>query len=224
MDVKKIFNHLILNIFYLKEYGLYYGKTGCLLFLTHYFQQYRNEINEEIVLETIDDIFSSINKIYSLDMERGVCGIGWGVEYILQNQLLEGDPDEILYDLDRYILNKDLKELSTHPDLTDVLSYIIVRLTSSCAKTNILPFPNDYLWKLHSILEESIEKNNISMLKKLRTIKDILEKGRFSLNPIKLPDSMLGTISITQFPLVPINLYNGLSGLGIKLLLNDKDE
>ena len=221
-NIKKIFNHLLLNVSYLNDYGLYYGKTGCLLFLARYAHRHENDINDEVVSELIDDIFSAVPKISSLSMQRGICGIGWGVEYILQNELLEGDSDEILGDLDKLIVKKEAKPVANSPECADVLRYIAVRLTSSCAETNRLPFPPDYLLELCDLVNQSSRPIDAPMQNDISVIKKSVADGRFSLPPIRLSDEMIGEASLKQFPFVSIGLHNGLSGLGIKWLLDNQ--
>lgn len=44
-----------------------------------------------------------------LDFKEGLCGIGWGIDYLIHHGLLEGDPDEILEDLDKLIFSCDIE-------------------------------------------------------------------------------------------------------------------
>lgn len=217
-SIEKIFNHLLLNIAYTKDYSLYYGKTGCLLFFAHYARLRNDEINDEIVSEIINDIFSSVHKIPILNIQQGICGIGWGVEYILQHKLLSGNSDEILFDLDKLILNQ---APSTNSNYADILRYISFRLTSSCGKKGYLPFPHEYLLRLyHTISNNSQTVNNNTIQRDLYILKETLNRGRFSSSPIRLTDEMIGIAPINQYPLVPLGLNNGLSGLGIKWMLD----
>ena len=222
-NIRKIFNHLLLNVSYLNDCGLYYGKTGCLLFLARYAHRHESEINDEVVSELIDDIFSAVPKIPLLGMQHGICGIGWGVEYILQNGLLEGDSDDILGDLDKLIVKKGAKPIANSPECADVLRYIAVRLTSSSAETNLLPFPTDYLTELCDFINQSSRPMDVAMQNDISVIKKSVKEGRFSLPPIRLSDEMMGEASLTQFPLVQTGLHNGLSGLGIKWLLENQN-
>ena len=222
-NIQRIYNHLLLNTFYLSDYGLYRGKTGCLLFLAHYAQQHEGDINDEVVSELIDGIFSAVPKIPSLCMQQGICGIGWGVEYILQNQLLEGCSDETLGDLDALILKKEAKTIANSLHCADVLRYIAVRLTSSCAVTSALPFPPNYLLELCRLIENGTQPVDAAMQSDVAVIKKSVEEGRFSLPPIHLTDEMIGKVPIAQFPVVGLGLHNGLSGLGVKLLLDNQN-
>jgi len=223
MIIQKIYNHLLLNKIYLTNPGLYYGKTGCLLFFAHYARLFEDDVNGEIVSEITDDIFASVGAETAMGIQQGVCGIGWGVEYILQNRLMEGDSDEILADLDQMILRKEVKTIVSHPDFTGIVRYVAVRLTSPCGGGTDIPFPQDYLTELYqAAANHPASMSDLSIQNDINTIRKTMAAGRFSEKPLVLSCDMLGQVSIDRFPLIPLGLYNGLSGLGIKLLLEDR--
>ena len=223
MDVvRKIYHHLLLNKVYITNPGLYFGKTGCLLFFVHYAHLFEDDIHDEIVAEIIDDLFAVVGSVSALDIQHGLCGIGWGMEYILQNRLMEGDSDEILADLDKTIVNRDVKTISSHPDFADILRYVAVRLTSPCGGGTELPFPHNYLMELYNAVGHPERTADVN-IHDANTVKKTLETGRFTEKPIGLTDDMLGQVSLNRFPLVLSGLCNGLSGLGIKLML-EKDK
>jgi len=221
--LEKIFNHLLLNVFYLKNQGLYYGKTGCLLFFAHFAKLYNDEVTDEVVSEIIDDIFASVVNIQELGIPNGLCGIGWGVEYMIQNQLMEGDTDDVLVNLDRVIYSKEIKTVASCPDFSDILKYITVRLTSCCGESKNLPFPRDYLSELYQTAKKQADIQDFAMGNEVNILGEILEKGRFRRGPVSLTPEMTGQASIDKFPLVLLSLHNGISGFGIKLIIENSN-
>ena len=217
--IRKIFNHLLLNVIYISDIGLYFGKTGFLLFFAHYAKLTVDDVDDEIVAEIIDDIFHSVGNLSSMSIPDGVCGVGWGVEYILQNKLMEGDSDEILADLDKMIFSKGVESILSNPYFTDILRYIAIRLTSLCGKSKDIPFPRNFLLELYQSAKDQNKILDISINNDFNIIKKNLEKGRFRRKPIAITQEFTGRASIDTFPLVPLGLHNGLSGLGINLLL-----
>ena len=217
--IRKIYNHLLLNIAYVNNPGLYSGKTGCLLFFAHYAKLYDDKVNDEIVSEIIDDIFSTVGKISELNIPDGVCGVGWGVEYILQNQLMEGDSDEILADLDKMIFSRDIKTITSQADFSDIIKYAAIRLTSSCGGSKNIPFPRNYLLELYQAAKHPARIPDFAANNDLNVIKKVLEKGRFRRNPLCLAPEMTGHASIEEFPFISLGLHKGLSGFGIKLMI-----
>ena len=216
MDIlKRIYYHLLLNESYFSSIGLYFGKTGCLLFLAHYAKLLNDSVLDEIVLEVIDEIFEKAVSVNTMDIPTGLCGIGWGVEYILQNKLMEGDSDEILVELDDIIINKNTRLISSESDFSDILKYIVIRLTSISGNGTEIPFPNDYLMGL---VHDSRKIDTEDIKHHARTIQKIIENGRYKERPIILTNEMLGTVSMEGFPFVALGLKNGLCGLGIRIM------
>jgi len=214
----RIYNHLLINVEYLSNHGLYYGKTGCLIFFAQVARLFDDEIADEVVVELINEIFSSIGNIFSLNIPDGLCGIGWGVEYILQNQLMEGDSDYILADLDKMIQNNQIETVISSDVLADVIQYVAIRLTSICGLNRDNPFPCSYLLELYQAAQNTKIISDFSINNYINIIKKVLEKGRFRRKPLILTLEMTGQVSFDKFPFIPLGLHNGLSGLGIKLL------
>ena len=221
-DLRRIYNHLLLNVDYLTDPGLYFGKMGCLLFFAHYAKKYNNKINEDIVSDISEDIYSSIMRPVTYSFERGICGIGWGVEYLLQNELMEGDPDDILNDVDRTILNRDIRKVTPNAyiEVIGIIKYVVTRLTSSSGNTSVIPFPVDYLSELYQTIC-MLNRNAIFDLHQEEVIiSENLTNGRFLGKPISLTPDMFGeSVDFSNFPFIPLGLKNGLSGIGINALL-----
>lgn len=73
------------------------GKTIAL------FRLYRDTGEEEWSMraeELLDDIWNECTGDMSLAYEDGLCGIGAGIEYLIQNDFVEGDADEVLAEID----------------------------------------------------------------------------------------------------------------------------
>ena len=93
--------HLILSYHFAPNAGLLNGKMGGVAF----FGQYAKHTGKAYFRE------------YAEELLDGLCGIGWGVEHLIQNALLEGDSDDVLEDIDKKIIERDplyIEELSLH--------------------------------------------------------------------------------------------------------------
>lgn len=104
-----IANHLIINSSFLTDLSLFHGKTGIVLFFYKYAQYTRNPVYEEFAGELLDELFSEIHDNMGVDFENGLSGIGWGILYLLQNQFITGNPNDILEDIDRRIMEVNLQ-------------------------------------------------------------------------------------------------------------------
>ena len=89
-----------------------------------------------------------------IDFVNGLCGICWGIEYLLCHSLMDGDADEVLEDIDKKIIERDplyVRDLSLHTGVQGILMYVAARL--SHVRTNdYRPFPSGYLERLQKRL------------------------------------------------------------------------
>ena len=103
----RIANHLIMNSSFEKDLGLYHGKMGIVIFFAHYAKYTKKEIYNDFASRFLEEIYTDIHNDTPINMQNGLCGIGWSIEYLLQKNLLEGDSNEILSDIDKKIMERD---------------------------------------------------------------------------------------------------------------------
>lgn len=97
---KRIANTVMLNASFTDNLGLLNGKMGIAIFFYHYFRYSGNNIYEEYAGGLIDEIYSEININTQVDLADGFTGIGWGVEYLVNNGFVQADTDEALSEID----------------------------------------------------------------------------------------------------------------------------
>jgi len=148
----RIARHLLMNVSFMHDISLYHGKMGVVLFFVHYAQHSDNPLYHEFAIELLFEVCEEIHEGLPVDFESGLCGIGWGIEYLLQHGFIEGDSDEILSELDDRLMEFDLRRIgdrSLCSGLEGISCYIDKRINSSSRKSGILPFDETYLtdWK-----------------------------------------------------------------------------
>ena len=144
----RIANHLIMHTSYFSNLGLYHGKMGIVLFFAHYARFTNCSIYDDFAGELIDDIFEDIDDELPINFESGLCGIGWGIEYLLKNGFLEDCSSEILSEIDKKIMEKDLtriSDISVKTGLKGISYYIYKRINSLDRSLNIVSFDEKYL-------------------------------------------------------------------------------
>ncbi|MBW6537170.1 MAG: hypothetical protein K0B11_19335 [Mariniphaga sp.] len=104
---QRISNTLLLNASFIDNLGLMHGKMGISIYFFHLARQTGNQIYEDYAGELIDEIYEEITANTPVDFENGLAGIGWGIEYLVQNGFIEADTDEVLEEFD----NRIFKEL-----------------------------------------------------------------------------------------------------------------
>lgn len=83
--------------------GLFNGRMGMVIFFFHYARYTANEWYENFAGEILDDIYEDITDDMPLGLTNGICGVGWGMLYLIQQGFVEGEVDEVLEMIDRKI-------------------------------------------------------------------------------------------------------------------------
>ena len=173
-SLPRIARHLIMNASFISDLGLYHGKMGIVLFFSHYARYTGNSLYDEFSGELLDDVYEEIHTGLPVNFEYGLCGIGWGIEYMLKNGFIAGDSDEILAELDNKVMERDLRRItdrSLRTGFEGISTYICTRINSSSRKSGSLPFDNTYLTNWKSVTptiaisdDEAIWKNIVNTL------------------------------------------------------------
>lgn len=199
--LKRIANHLIMHASFMDDIGLYHGKMGVVLFFAHYGRYTGESLYDDFAGELLSEVCEHLYYSLPIDLENGLCGIGWGVEYLLQNGFIEGDSDEILSEIDNKIMERNLQRLndkSIRTGLEGVVYYVHKRLTSSSRNTTTKPFDEKYLLDWELVNRAIIMPEESQMLL-----------------------SIVGAVS-KEIDIMPLSLglENGCTGCGINLLLS----
>lgn len=114
-------NHILLQLNAIEKrcngnYGLYHGKTG--LALVYYIlYAATGDVSYQVKAKSlIDELSDNIASVGLLDFENGLAGIGWAIEWLVQNKFIDADTDEILEDIDDELYKSVVYMKS--PDLT----------------------------------------------------------------------------------------------------------
>jgi hypothetical protein len=177
--LNRIKRHLIINTSFLSDLGLFHGKMGIALFFAHYYKYTNNNLYNNFIYELMEEVYTEINNELPIGLESGLSGIGWGLAYLLQNKFVEGNPDEILYEIDKKIMEKDVRRMtdkSLRTGLNGIFCYVYKRLYMLSGSSNI-PFDATYLDDLEFATNDFILPNDQEILDYIISIptgKDIL--------------------------------------------------
>lgn len=114
------------------NHGLMHGDTGNSIFFYHLARETGNPDYEKIADDLLDKVFANLSSSGPVDFENGLAGIGWGIEYLVQNNFAKGDTDKILEEVDnkvfRVLNEESLSSFELTTGLTGYLFYLINRL------------------------------------------------------------------------------------------------
>lgn len=99
----RIVNQNILYGSFNPDPGLFNGRMGMVIFFFHYARNTGNEWYENFAGEILDDIYEDITDDMPLCLTNGLCGVGWGMLYLIQQGFVEGEVDDVLEMIDRKV-------------------------------------------------------------------------------------------------------------------------
>lgn len=205
--------YLAINSSYFGDLGLFHGKIGIALFFFE-FAQISHEVSYEGLAENLlGEIYDEIHYDLPINFENGLCGIGWGIEYLVQHGLLEGDTDEILSDIDQKVMEINplrMTDFSLRRGLGGITYYVLARLNAS-RQSDTLPFGKDYLNVLQKAMSQAVffHEDEIGF-NLLESLQQVVNGQHINL---QLPSFLTSyEIKETSFDDVLLGLENGLTG------------
>jgi len=160
--LRQIVDKLLLNGTLCDCPGLVHGKTGIAVFFFHYARYANNELFEEYAMDLIEEIKFQIHNNSPADYERGIAGIGAGIDYLIKNNFVDADKD-IFRDFDermyRAVMYDPWQDFSLYDGLSGYGRYWMIRLPSEKARACLLSITKNIEEKFLKISEH--EKNDI---------------------------------------------------------------
>ena len=155
-----------------KTLGLFAGQSGISLYLFNYFKLTNNTNSEDLAYEILENIASKIKETSSNhSFVGGLCGIGWFIEYLAQNQFIENNTEELLSEIDDLFKNSifNLLDFSLTNGMISYGMYFLSRITNpdniNLAQKEILVHLLNYLeCFLPEDISEANEPKNLTIL------------------------------------------------------------
>lgn len=82
------------------DMGLFNGKMGVCLALYYAYMETHQEYIEKSADGLLDDIVLKMSQMNDLSFDKGILGIGWAINKLHMEACIEGDIDDILYNID----------------------------------------------------------------------------------------------------------------------------
>ena len=217
---------LMLRSKFIPNVGLLNGKMGIIISFAHLYEYTHSEVYYDYMSELLDDVMEHIYKSLDFGFMSGLSGVGWGIEYLLQNQFVEGQGIEICEEIDWKIMTFDSRriiDLSLDSGLEGLLHYVLIHIRGNNEANALLPFDERYFTDLYERVKLLSANHGSSSLIQLsimymdwyenRLIFDYrLDIMQFVCPPI---------VDVNQGSLIdlPLGIKDGLSGLLLKQLL-----
>lgn len=218
----RIARFLMLHGSYVDDLGLLNGKMGIVLFFYHYARYTGSMVYDDFAGELLDEIYAEIHDHNPCNFSEGLCGIAWGVEYIIQHRFVEADANTVLADVDRMIQEWDVRKItdpSLETGLAGVGHYVISRYSGK--KENTPQIPMDYIADLLHAIHTA---NQPACRNMTACLEDILDKEHIPPLSIDLLIRLLPPVrhyrDVVFTQTQPLGIQSkGLAGVGLYLLL-----
>lgn len=168
-NLQQIIRHLMMYSGQSSDQGLLYGKMGVVILMCRYSRFTGNSLYEDFASELLDTIYENLNTELPVDFDRGLCGIGWSIEYLVQNQFTQGDTREILEEVNQWIMELDprrITDVSIEHGLGGILLYVQYHLYSCISSGKKLPFDELYLSDLAHAAERMLSLSDLTPFQK----------------------------------------------------------
>ena len=166
------------------------GYAICLLLWQ---QKTLSAIYEKIVSTCINVAFLQLSVFTPVSFANGLLGVGWLVEYMLQKNLVIGDADTILEDIDNRvsIMRWDmLEDFGIESGLQGVLLYISARIRGCIIRNQKFPFSNSFCEVICSAIQRGLKKECITDIPTALLVKNYLKEQTdvTDINPCTISD------------------------------------
>ncbi len=138
----------ILSSLFDKDYSLMNGQMGTSIFFAFLSRSCNNHWYEDFASELLESVISNASNSMPVNFAHGLCGIGWGVEFLKLHGFLEDETDEILSEVDMAVMERDVRRMtdaSLETGICGICAYVSSRLSSQRRNSGLKPFDSIYL-------------------------------------------------------------------------------
>lgn len=213
---QRVIHHLMLKAIYCKDAGLLEGKMGIVIAFYHLSRKTDNKVYNTYADDLLDHVLDKLPKYVSLNFEAGLSGIGWGLEYLIQNHFVEADSLEICAEIDEAIMKKDIRNItdySLEKGLLGILHYVLIHIKGCVGQNNAVPFHRTYLIDLYDRLKSIEPRDKAKLLRVINPFTRFMEDGiiEYDVGLSHISDR-LEKVNITRIDKYPLGIQKGLAG------------
>lgn len=216
--LSRIARYLMLHGSFTENIGLLNGKMGIVLFFYRYFRYVKNKSYNDFAGILLDEVYEEIHKETPPNFSDGLCGIGWAIEYLIRNSFVQGNPEEVLEELDKRIVEWDMRKItdfSLEMGLRGTAAYVISRRQNRTSGNVLLS--QEYCKDLLFSLQKNTEcKNESVILQQIINGKTV----KLPYSPINefIAKIKFNAASVFEKPRTIGIEKSGYTGIGLKIL------
>lgn len=154
--MKQYISGLIISAFEDNNLGLRRGLMGRTIRLYEsltYFEPSVSVCIQNFAETCLDYVLNNISKKLDItDFDNGICGIGWGIDYLISHGMVGGYSSEVLEEIDYGLLNYNVQNLDIN-SLRSIIKYTSAHLYTVWTQEFRIIYPNSFLQQLIRIGE-----------------------------------------------------------------------
>ena len=209
-NLAKLARHLMLTSSFIDNLGVLNGKMGIIIFFYHYAQYTQCERYEKFAGELVDELYEDISARTPIDFANGLCGIAWGMTYLINHHFVSADTD-ILCDFDSKIMQIDvtkMNDLSIETGLAGIGYYVLCRYCEDNGRNYLL---ESYVAAVRHAL---LNSRNMECLKVLKLFHSVSHTSA-----VQMDDILRSFLPKDGLKPTSIGIKNGLTGLALKMMM-----
>ena len=154
--LKEIADKELLRSLFFSDLSLLNGQMGASIFFAQLSRACDNHWYEDFADELLENVCQNISNQLPVNFAKGLCGIGWGIEFLKYKGFIADDTDEILVDIDKAVMERDVRritDISLETGLSGIAAYVESRLKTQRTNPGYQPFDTIYLSDLAAAIE-----------------------------------------------------------------------
>ena len=145
----------ILTSLFMDNYSLMNGQMGVAIFFALLSRKTCNHWYEEFADELLENVCYNLSNQLPIDFAHGLCGIGWGIEFLKYRGFIKDDTDEILSEIDAAVMERDVRRIndaSLETGLLGIHAYVTSRVNTTRVDSDFNPFDSRYISELNEAI------------------------------------------------------------------------
>ena len=136
----------------IENIGLINGLMGYVILFCSYASYSGDESYDDEASRLFERICNLLDNENPVTLNKGICGIGWGILYLLSHGLLEEDMEDELVKIDKLVMERNISRMSDYSMMSGIggiMVYVVTRIGLSKRSGQGYPaFTTEYLDEL----------------------------------------------------------------------------
>lgn len=157
IDMERQMVFILTHTYYYQNNSICSGRCGLVILFLLWARKYKNPFFEQVAEGFLEQIYESLSFATNINFYDGLLGIGWCFEFLIQNNLIDETPDDILEEVDNQVMTlrcERILDVSLRTGIRGVVMYVLARIKGCFLSKRPIPFDEDFLIGLYNKIKE----------------------------------------------------------------------